>query len=464
MRSYLSREDFATAYGARDDDLAAIRAFAESHGLTVAREERARRSVWITGPVGVLAPLFGVSLQRYEAGGTTFRGRTGPIRLPPALRHRVVGVFGFDSRPQARTHLRFRPAYAAAAPSYTPLEVGAAYDFPSGQNGEGQCIGLIELGGGYQPSDLSTYFQGLGLAEPSVTAVSVDGAANTPTGSPTGPDAEVELDIEIAGALAPAARIVVYFAPNTSQGFVDAISSAVHDTANRPNVVSVSWGGPEATWTADARAAIESTLEDAALLGVTVLAAAGDNGADDGGPGTGLSVDFPASSPAVIACGGTHLALLGATIQSETVWNDLANGEGATGGGVSEAFALPSYQASAGVPKAPNGFVGRGVPDVAADADPATGYSMFVDGTSEVLGGTSAVAPLWAALIARLNQSLGKPVGFVNAELYTSPTTAAFHEITSGGNGGYTAGPGWNACCGLGSPDGAALRTALAGA
>ncbi|MGA8543565.1 MAG: S53 family peptidase [Thermoplasmata archaeon] len=463
-RTYLSREDFATTYGAREDDLAALRSFAGAHALRVVREERAMRLVRIAGTVGTFASLFGVRVDRYDAPGGSFRARSGVIRIPPALRHRVVGVFGLDNRPQARPHVRPRPGYAAGAPSYTPLQVGTAYAFPTDANGQGECIGIIELGGGYSPSDLAQYFQGLGVPAPSVTSVSVDGATNAPTGDPNGPDAEVELDIEVAGALAPGAQIVVYFAPNTDQGFLDAVSTAVHDTTNHPNILSISWGGPEGTWTAQARAAFESAFEDAAALGITVLVAAGDNGADDGGAGTGLSVDFPASSPAVIACGGTHLAISGTAIASETVWNDLSNGEGATGGGVSVDFAVPSYQAGANVPAAPNGFAGRGVPDVAGDADPATGYQVRVDGAPTVLGGTSAVAPLWAALIARLNQLLGKPVGFVNAELYAAPTTAAFHEITSGGNGGYTAGPGWNACTGLGSPDGAALLTALKGA
>jgi kumamolisin len=463
-RTYLARADFGTSYGAREDDLAAIRAFASAHGLTVTREERARRSVWLAGTVGSLSSLFGTELTTYDSPAGSFRGRSGPLRVPHALRHRVVGVFGLDTRPVARSHVRPRPTYAMEAPAYTPVEVGAAYAFPPGANGAGQCIALIELGGGYQAADLAQYFASVGVAAPSVTAVSVDGAENAPTGSASGPDAEVELDVEVAGSLAPGAQIVVYFAPNTDQGFLDAVSAAVHDVTNHPNVISISWGGPEATFTAQSRAAFESMFEDAAALGITVVVAAGDSGADDGGPGTGLAVDFPASSPAVLACGGTHLVLAGSSIRAETVWNDLANGEGATGGGVSVEFAIPSYQAGANVPAAPNGFAGRGVPDVAGDADPATGYQVFVDGAPTVLGGTSAVAPLWAALVARLNQLLGKPVGYVNAELYQTPTNAAFHEITSGSNGGYSAGPGWNPCTGLGSPDGAALLTALQGA
>jgi kumamolisin len=463
-RTHLTREEFAASHGARAEDLEAVRSFATSRGLKVVSESAARRAVRISGAVAKISSAFGVTLEQYSYPGGNYRGRVGTVRIPADLGARVIAVLGLDNRPQAKPHFRVRPASAVASVSYTPLEVADAYSFPDGADGSGQTIGLIELGGGYRPSDLSQYFQSLVVPAPQVTAVSVDGATNAPTGSASGPDGEVELDLEVAGALAPGAQIAVYFAPNTDQGFLDAVSTAVHDTTLRPTIISISWGGPEEGWTAQARAAFESVFEDAASLGVTVVVAAGDNGADDGGPGTGLSVDFPASSPGVVACGGTRLQLSGARIESEVVWNELAAGEGATGGGVSVTFPLPSYQSSAGVPVAPNGFVGRGVPDVAGDADPTSGYQVLVDGTRTVIGGTSAVAPLWAALIARINQLLGTPVGFVNPHLYAVVASGAFQEITSGNNGGYSAGPGWNACAGLGSPEGTALESALRGA
>ncbi len=256
-----------------------------------------------------------------------------------------------------------------------------------------------------------------------MTVVSVDGAQNAPTGSPDGPDAEVELDLEVAGSLAPGSKIVVYFAPNTDQGFLDGVSQAIHDATHRPSVLSISWGGPESSWTTAARTALNAAIEDGAALGVTVLVAAGDQGASDGVASGALTVDFPASSPFATGCGGTRLLLQAGEIASEVVWNDQAQGEGSTGGGVSEAFPLPSFQAQADVPKAPNGFVGRGVPDVAGDADPTTGYSVYVDGAPTVIGGTSAVAPLWAALVARLNQALGAPVGFLDPFLYSPAAT-----------------------------------------
>ena len=460
---YLRRAEFAGTYGASAEDVGVVRSFAQSTGLDVVDEDRGRRTVRLSGSVARLSAAFDVSLDRYEHPAGTFRARAGPLRVPVGLRERLVAVLGLDNRPQARTHFRICPANVPGAVAYTPPQVAAAYSFPSGADGSGECVGLIELGGGYRTADLAQYFTSVGVAAPSVVAVSVDGATNSPTGSASGPDGEVELDVEVVGSIAPGATVAVYFAPNTDQGFVDAVSTAVHDPTQRPSVVSISWGGPEGSWTAQSRAALESVLEDAAALGVTVLVAAGDDGADDGGPGTGLSVDFPASSPEVIACGGTRLVLAGGAITEEVVWNDLASGDGATGGGVSVDFALPTYQAGVGVPAAPNGFVGRGVPDVAGDADPTTGYRVLVDGSSTVIGGTSAVAPLWAALIARINQVLGGPVGFVNARLYAASGSGGFRDITSGGNGGYQAGPGWDACTGLGSPEGTALATALRG-
>ncbi len=274
------------------------------------------------------------------------------------------------------------------------------------------------------------------------------------------------LDIEVVGSIAPGANIAVYFAPNTDQGFIDAITDAVHDTTRKPSVISISWGGPEDGWTQQSQTAMNAALQDAATLGVTVTVAAGDNGSSDGDTDGKLHVDFPASSPYALACGGTTLNGSGSTISSETVWNETANNEGATGGGVSTVFALPSYQSSANVPVQPEAnFAGRGVPDVAGDADPSTGYQVIVSGQSIVVGGTSAVAPLWAALVALLNQQLGTPVGFLNPKLYPLGESV-FHDITSGNNddsglGYYSAGPGWDACTGLGSPNGTALLNAL---
>ncbi len=258
---------------------------------------------------------------------------------------------------------------------------------------------------------------------------------------------------------------MVYFADNTDEGFTNAISQAVHDTTNKPSVISISWGGPEDTWTQQSRDAMNMALQDAATVGVTVTVAAGDDGATDGvQPGNGVTgqyhVDFPGSSPWSLCCGGTKLSANGTSISSEVVWNELTKNEGATGGGVSRTFPLPDYQAKASVPKNPDtGFVGRGVPDLAGDADPETGYNVLVDGKKQVIGGTSAVAPLAAGLVAILNQQLKTQLGFANPDLYQA--ASGFRDISSGNNGYYNAAAGWDPCTGLGSPVGTKLLSAL---
>ena len=467
-RPILSRRDFEQRHGADPGGIEKVVAFANEYGLNVKGKSAARRTVILSGTVAAMNRAFGVELKEYQHPSGRYRGRTGPLHLPAELHAVVDGVFGLDNRPQAKPHFRRRKprdgnGTDSASLSYTPLQVEGFYNYPTTTNGAGECIALIELGGGYTATDLSNYWSQLGMQQtPNVSAVPIGNGSNAPTGDPNGPDGEVMLDIEVAGAIAPGANIVVYFAENTDAGFLNAITTAVHDTTNNPSIVSISWGGPESTWTQQAMTAMDEAFQAAAAMGVTVCVAAGDDGSTDG-VNDGLNhVDFPASSPNALACGGTRLVASGNSITSETVWNELANNEGATGGGISDVFPPPTYQNAANVPPSanPSGNRGRGVPDVAGDADPTTGYVTLVDGQSGVTGGTSAVAPLWAGLIALINQSLGQPSGFINPLLYQNPA-GAFHSITSGNNGAYSAGPGWNACTGLGSPIGNQIATAL---
>ncbi len=455
----LTREDWATKYGAAPADVAAVKSFASEYGLTVVDVDVARRAVRLSGKVQDLVRAFEAQIAGLfepAAGAPRYRGRTGPLTVPAELAGVVQGAFGIDDRPQARTHLRVT---ANAVSSFTPVQVAEAYAFPSGFTGQGETVGILELGGGYNSADLATYFSGLGLATPAVTAIGVDGGTNSP-GTDTNADGEVMLDIEVVGAVAPGAGIAVYFAPNTDQGFIDGLSTAVHDTTHKPSVVSISWGQSEDSWTAQARSQLEQILTEAAALAVTVTVAAGDNGSTDNVTDGQQHVDFPASAPHALGCGGTSLQASGAQITSETVWDNA--GGGATGGGVSRQFPLPSYQSAAKVPaNVDTQASGRGVPDVSGDADPSTGYRIRVDGNDQVFGGTSAVAPLWAGLIARVNQALGAPVGFLAPRLYPLLGTAAFNDITSGANGSYSAGPGWDACTGLGSPNGTQLLSEL---
>jgi kumamolisin len=451
-----SRDEFAKRHGADAPDLAAVRAFAAAHGLDVEQEDVARRTVVLSGTVAQFSAAFSVQLHQMSHAGRSYRGRTGAILLPADLGGIVEAVLGLDSRPQASPHFRIRHPAASGAVSYTPIQVASAYGFPNG-TGQGQCVAIIELGGGFKLADLDTYFKGLGVSTPSVVAVSVDHATNSPTNDANGPDGEVMLDVEVVGAIAPQANIVVYFAPNTDAGFLDAITTAIHDTTHKPSVISISWGGPESSWTAQAMTAMDDAFQAAATMGIAVCVASGDNGSSDGVNDGSDHVDFPASSPFALACGGTSLQASGSSISSEVVWNDGANG-GASGGGVSSFFALPSWQTGLNAVNnqgQSTALSKRGVPDVAGNADPQTGYAVRIDGTDTVIGGTSAVAPLWAALIARINQVSGKPGGYLNPSLYQN--RQALRDITSGNNGDFDATEGWDACTGLGSPNGAAL-------
>jgi kumamolisin len=465
----LSREDFAKEHAADPADLEAVRKFAAAQGLTVVHEHAARRTVVLSGSVAQFSAAFSIRLQKFSHPTGSYRGRTGAIQLPQELDGVVEAVLGLDNRPQAKPHFRVRPsgrngakkrANAAAPVSFTPTQVASLYGFPSG-TGQGQCVAIIELGGGFRSTDLTAYFTSLGVGSPKVSAVSVDRGQNAPTGDANGPDGEVMLDIEVVGSIAPAANIVVYFAPNTDAGFLDAVTTAIHDTTNKPSVISISWGGPESAWTPQAMTAMDDAFQAAATMGITVCVASGDSGSNDGIRDGSDHVDFPASSPFVLGCGGTTLQATRSAITSEVVWNDGANG-GASGGGISSFFPAPSWQAGKKAIQSDGASIvltKRGVPDVAGDADPNTGYNVRIDGTDIVIGGTSAVAPLWAGLIARINQTSGTSAGYLNPQLYSKPQ--ALRDITRGNNGDFEAAMGWDACTGLGTPNGPVLRTAV---
>jgi len=468
--AHLSRDEFAAKYGAVPADVALVKAFATENELVVVQADPSRRTVILSGTVAQFQTAFGVQLQQYAFDGGTYRGRTGTVQLPDQLDGVVEAVLGLDNRPQAQPHFRIgastngaltaHAAPAAPSTSFSPPQVAGLYNFPAG-TGSGQTIALIELGGGYRPADLKAYFAQLSVAEPLVTSISVDHAQNHPTGTANGPDGEVLLDIEVAGSIAPGAKIVAYFAPNTDAGFLDAITTAIHDTVNKPSVVSISWGGPESSWTQQAMSAIDSAFQAAATMGITVTVASGDNGSSDGATDGADHVDFPASSPFALACGGTNLQTSAGRRTGDATWNDGAGG-GATGGGISGFFPVPAWQAGLSAAKTAGATVvltGRGVPDVGGDADPETGYIVRVDGTQSTFGGTSAVAPLWAALIALHNASSASAAGYLNPTLYANQP--AFNDVTAGNNGDFAAAAGWDACTGLGTPNGAALDPVL---
>jgi kumamolisin len=486
-REYLTHEQLAEQHGASKDDLDKIEAFAQQHDLFVVHRSAAARTIELKGKLADLRAAFHADVGMYHHSTGTYRGRQGEITVPQELQPIITGVFGFDTRPKHRatnpgrksTPRRGQTSRAAAGPGgqngVASTEFASRYNFPTRSNGTkldgtGQTIAIIELGGGYRSSDLKVYFHEIGVQTPTVTSISVDKAASNPTTADSA-DGEVMLDIEVAGAVAPNAKYAVYFAPNNGdQGFIDAISAAVHDTERKPSVISISWGGPEDLTDQQGIDAFHELFAAAGALGITVCIASGDHGTADLDAAhwdQQIHVDHPACDDLVLACGGTQI-----DNGSDVVWNDgtpfdpnAGTGGWASGGGISEVFAVPSYQTAANkINSIDNGKPGRGVPDIAMSA---TNYFTRVDRQEGLSGGTSAVAPLMAALVALLNQAKHKNVGFLNPFLYSSVAKGVVHDVTSGTNAitntvkGYNAGPGWDPCSGLGTPDGTAILNNL---
>jgi kumamolisin len=483
-RSYLRPEQAVAAFGAAQSDLDVVVAFAKEHKLKVVEQSIAKRLVRVAGTAKRLDEAFGVQLRHYKhPDGGTYRSYKGEVLLPAELAGVVEGVLGLDNRKMVRTrpHVSKRAEEAEAggseppANAYTPPMLAKLFDFPAG-DGAGQCVAVLAFNGestkgGYKPSALEGYFTGtLKQAAPKITDVVVQGPGNDPGDGSEDSDAsgEVLLDLCTVGGVVPGANVAVYFTEFTEEGWVNAIKAAVADTTNKPKVISCSYGNPEdeprGAWTEQAVKLVNGAFEQAAAQGITICCASGDEGSADEPDTKTPHVDFPASSPWVLGCGGIRLEADPATgtISSEKAWNDLAKKEGATGGGVSSLFALPEWQAAADVPvNAGSGKPGRGVPDVASLADPET--PMWVLGPNGQLGGvggTSASAPLWSALITLLNQLTGTPLGFCNPQLYAHLKDSLV-DIVSGNNGSYKAGLGWDACTGWGRPDGTRLLQAL---
>ena len=439
---------------------ARIATFLRDHGVTVRDIDFTSRRMEIEAPARVLTELFHAQVKLYTDGVRTFRARTGTLQAPRHIAPWTRAVVGFDQRP-----LPVRPAVEPgdAARALPPREVAALYGIPLDRDVSRQCVGILALGGGYKPEDLAAAFVPIGRPPPQITEVSVGGATNQ-FGENDRLDQELALDLQVIATLLPGARIVLYFAATSQQGIADALDKAVHDTANNPRVISVSFGVAELHWTDARREAVNASLCDAARLRVAVVAPAGDDLATCREPDGKAHVWFPASSPYVLSCGGTAVELSAATITEEKVWNI---GGAGTGGGVSDFFPVASFQSTAAVPPSVNdGRAGRGVPDVAALASETPGYRIYVDNEAMALGGTSAGTPLWAAMIAIADAGRATPLGLVAPHLYA--TRGLTRPITQGDNKmnnvGYSAGPGWNACTGLGAPIGASLVESLAAA
>ena len=516
-RRFLTREQLIARAGASQADLDKVSAFARSHGFDVTETSTARRTVRLSGTVAQANRAFAIDLGRYESAEESYRGREGPIHLPHEMADLIHGVFGLDNRRMARCHGNSAPV---GATPLTHKQVATYYQFPTLTStiAKGQTVGLIEFGGGFVPSDLSTFCTTAGVPTPSPKLVSIDNAStSTYAGSATNPnqaDIEVAVDVQMVAAIAQGANIVMFFAPNTSAGWVDAVTSAIYDNTPTLTSLSISYGEAESFWPTNMMTLLSEAFQDAAMLGMSIFASSGDWGSNCGVPGNdgNAHVQYPASDPWVTGCGGTYIATVSG-VQTEGTWNDPS---GATGGGVSvpnpanaafplqgsgsltavegTGFPVPPWQANLQASVLNGGTAslsGRGVPDVAGNASGFSGYPIVVygqnsQGTGRAAFGTSTVAPLYASLIAIIAAAAGWPMGFLNPLLYAiaaGPSGATvFTGVNDGSSGGnneldpsyqlsngkavvpcpaYVSTSGWNACTGLGHINGTALLNAL---
>ena len=473
----LTVQELGAQYGADPAEMERVKTVLGGYGLRVLKEDAVTCTMHVVGTAQALETAFRVRLFHFSHPKGNYRGRTGEISVPAELEGIIVGVYGLDNRKMVKrrplrrrvTSLGLATRAAESRTWFFPAELAGIYSFPDGA-GQGQAVGLLEFGGGFFSDDLATFCQNANVAVPTVRTVSIN---NTPTNQRDGAEGEVMLDVEVIAGACPQSTVVVYFSSFDESGWVNAVDTAVHDQANPLSVISCSWGYAEdapGAWASGTLAAINDSLQAAALMGVTICVASGDDGSDDEVGDGKAHVDFPSSSPYVLAVGGTTLSQAAQGAITETAWKDgdglRKDNGGSTGGGVSTVFDRPSWQAVTVTSVNPGSIDGRIVPDVSADASANTGYWTVVDGQGGVSGGTSAAAPLWAALLLRINAVLGKAVGYLSPLLYQGLGQTGCRDIMSGNNetaaiGGYAAGPGYDAVSGWGVPIGSALLDGL---
>ena len=485
MPRLMTHAELRESHGAASGSAETIRAFAQRHNLTVVKDTSKQRTLRLSGSAYSLERAFNMRLEEFNYEGSRFFAPSGPIKVPEEWEGLVEVILGLHNLPHSNP--RRHSSLCSLDPAAKISDLARVYKFPDHLDAKGQTIGLIEFGGGFYPEDIQQFCGRLGIPAPRITVVRITDADNKPANHTAIHEflkvidgslsiaaeskesdsffsaqstAEVTMDLEILAALAPAAHIIVYFAPSDEQGLYHALNHAVHDEQHMPDVLSISWSFPEHVVSQTTIDSIETLLREAAHLGITVCASTGDAGAMNGSKDGSPSVNYPASSPYCLACGGTSSRITSATGDDEVVWNATHFGiYGASGGGISSRFHPPVWQKDAPVPTGPGGLKGRGLPDVAGLADPRYGCEMLIIGRPFASAGTSAVAPMWAALIARINQALGRRCGHLHPHLYTigKDEHSGLRAVLKGQNGYYHAGKRWNACTGYGTPRGVAL-------
>lgn len=513
----LAREEVIARSGASKADMDKAIEFARASGFEVVDTSAARRTIRLSGTVEQADRAFGVDLGLYESPEQSYRGREGAVHVPEQVADVIEAVFGLDNRKMAR---RAGGGPPPGAVPVTPWEVATLYDFPP-LSACGQTIGILEFTGvvNFKATDMETFWKGVPttLPVPVPTLVQVDGPLTSgyvgDLLNPSGDDLEVALDVQVVASVARGANIVMFFAPPASDGWIDAVTTAIYESPIPLTALSISWGAPEDDWDSSTVSQISQAFADAALLGITVFVGSGDQGSNDSQNDGQPHVTYPASDPWVTGCGGTFIADPKSTPFTEGTWNDFAivptptgpvQQGGATGGGVSTIFSIPPWQSetSGGAPlslrftqvdpSTTGPLTARGVPDVAGNASPFSPYEIVVYGVPLNVGGTSAVAPLYSSLIAIIAAELGKPPGYLNPTLYSTIPLPfeVFNRIADGVSNELNSGwvftpvggqfpspnPGpsqactayicskvepWNPCTGLGRVLGNALLTVL---
>lgn len=446
---FLTPEQFSTRYSPSQASVDALSRWLNDHGLRVTGVSSNHLLVHATGSTHRIEKVFGVKIGNYTLKGRSFYAATGNPHLPASFGKQVQAVLGLNNlavlsphhvaNPHQSGH-KGKPTGGGSPAGYSPQQIGTAYDWPAvtdANNGAGATL-AIATAYTFKSSDVTGFWSQYGLPDHTVTIVSVDGKSHRT-------NTETTLDIERSGAMAPGATILVYEGANANLGtFTDVYNKVVTD--DLASVMTTSWGLAESQMSSSTLQADHNIFLQAAAEGITVLAAAGDNGSSDG-TSNNDEADYPSADPDVVACGGTTLNLnADNTIQSETAWSG-------TGGAESHVFSEPAWQTGNNVPQ--DGY--RQTSDIALDANPNTGYSVLYNGRWSVYGGTSFVAPELAGLFAVSNARTGSRVGQGGPAIYAdangSNYSTDFHDITSGSNGAFTAGAYWDHPTGWGSID-----------